>query len=335
MLEIIAEVGINHNGDLQLAEGLISDAKEAGATCVKFQTFFVNELARRHTPKSEFQKRDKTSENHIDMLRRCELSLSDHMHLKKFSENIGLEFLSTPYHPSAVKLLEEIGVTRYKVASADLRDVYLMDAIMETQKKIILSTGMASQKEVTLALEYILNNKNYDESKVTVLHCTSDYPCIDVDANLNFIRFISELKVRVGFSDHSIGSKQALIALGLGARVFEKHFTHNKKAAGPDHVASCEKEELKEYVADLNSGYLALGSMQKSTLASEASMKITSQKSLVYSKDFNAGVFVEKDQMEAMRPLDGIPAHQFEKFIGKKLKKAVKRHANVQVDDFE
>ena len=268
------------------------------------------------------------------MLTRCELSLSDHIHLKKFSEDIGLEFLSTPYHPSAVQLLEDIGVNRYKVASADLRDVYLLDAIMNTKKDIILSTGMASQNEVALALDYVLSNKDYDASKLTVLHCTSDYPCSDEDANLNFISFISKLKVRVGFSDHSIGFRQALIALGLGARVFEKHFTYDKNAAGPDHVASCDKEELK-YVANLNSGYQALGNIQKSTLAAESSMKFTSQKSLVYSRDLDAGVVIEKDQMEAMRPLDGLPAHHFFEVIGKKLKNPVRKHTNVKIDDFE
>ncbi len=335
MIEIIAEVGINHNGDLNVAKELVQQAKTAGATCVKFQTFFIEELAREHTPKSEFQLRDKSSKSHIEMLKRCQLSCDDHLTLFKLCNEIGIDFLSTPYHPSAVKLLEEIGVERYKVASADLRDIFLIDSILETKKKIILSTGMSSQLDVKEALNYIINRSSYEKDKITLLHCTSDYPCVNKDGNINFLKFLKDFGLRIGFSDHSIGVSQALIALGLGATVFEKHITLDKNASGPDHKASSDISEFKQYVSDLNSGFLALGHENKKTMDSEKSMKFTSQKSLVYERDMKPEEIIKKEDLSAMRPFDGIPIFRYEEFIGKILTKPVLKNQNLSEDHFE
>ena len=335
MIEIIAEIGINHNGDINIAKKLIEEAKLAGADCVKFQTFFIEELARQHTPKSDFQMKDTSSSSHSEMLRKCQLSYEDHQILFDYCKKLEINFLSTPYHPSAVSLLEELGVQRYKVASADLRDVFLIDAILNTKKKIILSTGMSNQEDVLKTLDYIIETKGYDKEKISLLHCTSDYPCEDKDGNLNFLRFLKNFDIEVGFSDHSLGSKQALIALGLGATIFEKHITLDKNAAGPDHNASSDIDEFKIYIEDLNSGFLSLGFENKNTTAAERSMKYTSQKSLIYRKDMEPGTELKKDDLYALRPLDGIPIFRLDDFIGKTLTKRVLKGHNLSENDFE
>ncbi len=268
------------------------------------------------------------------MLNRCELSYDDHLTLFSYCNEIGVDFLSTPYHPSAVELLEKIGVDRYKVASADLRDVFLLDAIMKTNKRIILSTGMASQNDVTEAIDYIVNQNKYDKTKLALLHCTSDYPCNSEDGNLNFLEFLKGFKIKIGFSDHSIGSHQALVALGFGAEIFEKHITLDKAAIGPDHRASCDIDEFCNYVDDLSIGFSSLGAINKNTIDSEISMKFTSHKSLVYKQDLNAGTVLSKDHMSAMRPLDGIPVFQYSEFIGKTLIKSVFKNDNLAEDHF-
>lgn len=335
MLDIIAEIGINHDGNIDTAIKLIKDAKKAGATAVKFQTFFIEELARQHTPKSDFQMRDKSSNSHIEMLKRCQLSYADHEVLINYCKKIDIEFISTPYHPSAVDLLEKIGVKRYKIASADIRDVFLVEAVIQTRKDIILSTGMADQDTVKKAIDYITNNKDFNDQNLTLLHCTSDYPCENKDANLNFISFLRNFNTIVGFSDHSVGSIQSLIALGLGAKVFEKHLTYDNNATGPDHAASCDFKQFKNYILKLNEGFKALGSSKKTTLQAEESMKYTSQKSLVYSSDLLKGTILKKNNFLAMRPLDGLEPYRFKEFVGRRLTKSVKKHENLGEEHFE
>ena len=279
--------------------------------------------------------RDKSSNSHIEMLKKCQLSYADHQVLFDYCKKIDIEFISTPYHPSAVDLLEKIGVKRYKVASADIRDVFLIDAIVQTRKDIILSTGMTDQDTVRKAVDYITNNKDYNNKKLTLLHCTSDYPCENKDANLNFISFLKSFNTMVGFSDHSRGSMQALIALGLGAKVFEKHLTYDNDAKGPDHAASCDFKQFKNYILKLNEGFKALGSSKKTTVQAEESMKHTSQKSLVYSSDLLKGTILTKSDLSAMRPLDGLEPYRFKEFVGRRLTKSVKKHENLGEEHFE
>lgn len=332
-MEIIAEIGINHGGDASRARYMIDGVAEAKADTVKFQTYTVSEFVRKHTPKADFQQND-SSLDHYSMLEKCELSLESLNNLKKYAEKKGLNFLSTPYHPSAVYQLEAFGTERFKIASADLHDKFLIDAVIETGKPIIFSTGMATFQQVSDIKNYI-ETKGVNLDHVVFLHCTSEYPCSEENANLRFINNLIELGVNVGFSDHSIGSTQALVALGLGANTFEKHVTFDTSASGPDHSASADLEEFSRYVSALRSGFKSLGNRNKTISLAEENMQTTSRKTLVYREDMDANSRVHNSSFCAMRPFDGMSTFSVNELIGRKLKKAVKAMETVVIDDFE
>lgn len=328
-IEIIAEIGVNHDGSLDKALNLISMAAECGATAVKFQTFSAAELALHETPKVNYQK-NTTSDNetHFEMLQRLELSRNDFFEIKSFCEQLNIKFISTPYHPSAVDLLEDIGVSVFKVASADLVDDILLKRINRTKKPVLLSVGMADLEEIDHAIRLLSN------CDVTLLHCVSNYPCDEASLNL---RVMKELKKRynlpVGFSDHSEKNNAVCIAIALGASVIERHFTYDTKAPGPDHAASSDPAKFKNYVNHIMTTIKILGDPNKKTQDEELGMKAVSRKSLYYSEDLPAGQKLLERNLVLRRPGAGLYAKELGNLVGRVLQKSVSKNTLASLND--
>ncbi|MFA6530282.1 MAG: N-acetylneuraminate synthase family protein, partial [Candidatus Micrarchaeia archaeon] len=244
---IIAEAGVNHNGDLGLAKQLVDVAAKSGADAVKFQTFDADELASESAEKAEYQKKnDSRHKNQNEMLKSLQLSEQDFKVLKNYCSEKRIIFLSTPFDIKSANLLESLGVAAYKISSGEITNVPLLRHIAKFGKPIILSTGMADLAEVEKAVKLLKKEGNND---LVLLHCTTSYPAPSESLNLRAIQTLEKkFKTAVGFSDHSQGVIAPIVAIGLGACVIEKHFTLDKTLPGPDHVASLEPAELAAMV---------------------------------------------------------------------------------------
>ena len=247
---IIAEAGVNHNGDIKLAKQLIATAKSAGADAVKFQTFKAENLVSKAAPKADYQKQvTPTDESQLEMLKKLELSFNDFKELKTYCMEKGILFLSTPFDFESIDFLETLEMPIYKIPSGEITNLPYLMKIARTGKPVILSTGMSDLEEVGLALEVLQSNGT---RTTTLLHCNTQYPTPFEDANL---KAMLTLKKRfgfpVGYSDHTLGIEAALAAVALGAKVIEKHFTLDKRMEGPDHKASLDPQELKVMVSSI------------------------------------------------------------------------------------
>ncbi|MDA9733471.1 N-acetylneuraminate synthase family protein, partial [Candidatus Pelagibacter sp.] len=246
-LEIIAEIGVNHNGKVSIAKKLIDVAKKTGATAVKFQTYITDNFVLKKTKKVKYQmNKSKKNESHYEMLKKLQLKKKDFKILKNYCKKKKIEFISTPYDLESVDTLERINVRRYKVASADINDYLLHKKISRTNKKVIISTGMCTIEDIKRTIML------YKKQNITLLHCVSSYPC---KLNHSYISRISKLskmfKLPVGFSDHTTSYEPAIMAYAAGARTFEKHLTLSNKMSGPDHKASLNPYHFKIYVEKL------------------------------------------------------------------------------------
>ena len=335
MTYIIAEAGVNHNGDIDLAHRLIVEAANSGANAVKFQTFKAEKLVSINTPKVPYQLRTSSkSESHYEMIKSLELSYDKHIELKKHCDQIGIDFLSTPYDLGSAKFLQEkIKVKFFKTASADIVDLPLQKYIASTSTPAIVSVGMASIEEIKIVNELF---QKYSKVKPTYLHCISNYPCTNESLNLNIITTLKKLfDCPVGFSDHSLGSTASIMAVALGATIIEKHFTLDKKLAGPDHAASIEPDELKSLIKDIRICESQLGSTEKKPQEEELKMRSISRKSLHYSKNFSKHHILCKDDFELLRPGTGIYYSEVDNIIGRKLQKDVMKGQIISMNDFD
>jgi len=291
---MIAEIGVNHNGDMVLAKEMIEAAKESGADVVKFQTFKAEKLVTQGTPKVKYQENTTSpEETHYEMIRKLELSLENHFIIKEFCEKLGIEFLSTPYDSeSACFLNEELGVSLFKTASADLIDHPLHEYIASSGIPSIVSVGMASLDEIAKNLSVY---EKYGHEDVILLHCVSNYPCSDQSLNLRVLNTLKETyDFPVGYSDHSIGNEAAILSIAFGAKVVEKHFTLDKALPGPDHLASSTPEEFKQLVKSVRRAEKMLGSSIKQCQEEEKQMASVSRKSIVMNADLQAGTILEE-----------------------------------------
>ncbi len=313
---LIAEIGVNHNGSREKAFDLVLLAKESGADAVKFQTFRAKDLARLDTPKVKYQTETTgSSESHYEMLQKLELSDEDHAALIEYCRKIGISFISTPYSVNAVQMLERLGVEEYKIASADIVDIPLLEAIASTGKPTILSLGMANLGEIERAVKCF---DKYPSENLVLLHCVSNYPCSDVSLNLNVISTLEHVfPYPVGFSDHSVGNTAACVSIALGASVVEKHFTSDKSLEGPDHRASSEPQEFKSLVQEVRRVEEQLGTPYKTMQTEEAGMASTSRKSLVYSRPVKKGDVFDLGDFTMMRPGGGLTWDDTAHFIGR------------------
>jgi N-acetylneuraminate synthase len=329
---IIAEAGVNHNGDLELARRLVDLAAEAGADAVKFQTFTADALVRRNAPKAEYQKETTgEAEGQHGMLRKLELGESAHRELADRCRSRGIEFLSTPFDESAADLLERIGVNRFKLASGEVTNLLLLRHVAAKGKPVILSTGMATMLEVGAALTALRSAGARD---VSLLHCVSDYPTRPQDANLRVMETIRKaFDVPVGFSDHTVGISISLAAAALGAAVLEKHVTLDKNLPGPDHRASLDPAELKAMIRGVREIESAVGTGQKVLTPGEQSNLVVVRRSLVFTADLPPGTVLERRHLGAKRPASGLSPMELDRIVGRKLQRAVRRDDDVRPGD--
>lgn len=314
---IIAEAGVNHNGDVNLAKKLIDVAKEAKADAVKFQTFRAEEVVTKCAEKAPYQKKTTgTGETQYEMLKKLELPQEAHFELLDYADSKGIMFLSTAYDRDGVDLLVKLGVPALKVSSADLTNHLLLSYMAAQNIPIILSTGMSTLGEVEEAVEVVVASGN---EQLILLQCNFNYPARIEDVNL---RAMDTLKrafgFPVGYSDHTVGIEVSLAAVALGAVVIEKHFTLDRKLPGPDHLASVEPGELKELVTRVRSIERALGSPIKKPSGGEIQNREISRRSLVAAMDIPGGTVIIASMLDAKRPGTGISPRYFRELIGRK-----------------
>lgn len=331
---IIAEAGVNHNGDISKAKELIDAAVEAGVDAVKFQTFNTDKLTTKKAPKADYQNEttDK-NESQYDMLKKLELSKEEHIILKKYCEKKNINFMSTPFSFDTVDLLEEIDVDIYKIGSSDTNNLPLLKYIAQKNKPIILSTGMTTLTEVSEAVDTILNTGN---DKLVLLHCVSNYPAEYENVNLKAMDTMKNaFNIESGYSDHTLGVEVPIAAAARGAAVIEKHFTLDKNMEGPDHKASLNPKELKNMVQSIRNIETSLGNGIKEPTKNEKENKKTIRKSIVVNKNKNKGELINKEDIDIKRPGIGI-APKFLKIItGMKLTKKVKEDQLLTWEDFK
>ncbi|WP_213274920.1 N-acetylneuraminate synthase [Campylobacter vulpis] len=321
---IIAEAGVNHNGDLNLAKKLIEQAAKAGADVVKFQTFKAKDCISVSAKKAKYQLENTTKEeSQLEMIKKLELSYESHFELIEHCKKHHIVFLSTPFDLRSVEFLRELDLPYFKIPSGEITNLPYLKAVAKCKKKVFLSTGMANLGEIEAALEILRKNGT---KKITLLHCNTEYPTPFEDVNLNAIKTLKEaFKLEVGYSDHTEGIVASLGAVALGAVVIEKHFTLDKTMEGPDHRASLEFEELKELCKGVRELEKALGNGIKKASKSEAKNKIIARKSLVARCAIQKGEKFSEQNLTTKRPGNGISAMRYEEYLGKKALKTYKK----------
>jgi N,N'-diacetyllegionaminate synthase len=317
---IIAEIGVNYNGDMNLAREMIDAAKKAGADAVKFQTFTAESLVSAGTPKVKYQENTTSpEESHYEMIRNLEFKRDDHKCLLEYCEKVKVDFLSTPYDVDSAQFLTELGVEMFKTASADLVDIPLQQYIANTKKPSIVSVGMASLGEVEAVAHLYRKAGN---PHLILLHCVSNYPCSDNSLNLNVMKTLEQaFQLPVGYSDHSIGNEAAILSIAFGANVIEKHFTTDKQLSGPDHKASSSPEEFANLVKSVRRAEGMLGNPIKHCQLEEKQMSQVSRKSIVLGQNIQAGEVFTMEHLSLKRPGTGLGSNYLQWFVGRKSSK--------------
>ncbi len=330
----IAEAGVNHNGNIEIAKKLIDVAANAKADAVKFQTFKADLLAAPNAPKAQYQAiTTDQRQSQTEMLRALELSKEDFYQLKRYCEVKDIVFLSSPFDESSADLLDELDVPAYKVPSGETTNLPLLKHIGYKQRPIILSTGMSYLNEVAEAVKAIYQTGNYE---IALLHCTSNYPAMPVDVNLTAMTTLQEsFKVPVGFSDHTTGLEIPLAAVAMGACVIEKHFTLDKNMSGPDHSASLEPTELGHLINSIRNIELALGSGIKKPANSEFHNREIIRKSIYLKTDKKVGDIISESDLISLRPSGGISPSETHHIIGKTLTKSISTGSMLSWDDIK
>lgn len=315
---IIAEAGVNHNGDLDLARKLVDTAADAGADVVKFQTFKADRVATRAAGKAEYQNRTTGSgESQQEMLRRLELTKPMHEALIAHARQRNIEFLSTAFDLDSLELLAALGMSRYKIPSGEITNVPYLRRVAGYGKPIILSTGMAGLGEVESAVE-TLEACGVTRDAITVLHCNTEYPTPMRDVNLRAMQTIGRaLGVAIGYSDHTLGGEVAISAVALGAMVIEKHITLDRTLPGPDQEASLEPAEFRKMVAAIRNIEAALGDGVKRPSTSELKNRPIVRRSIVAARAIRAGEQFTDDNLTAKRPGTGISPVRWDAVVGR------------------
>ena len=315
---IIAEAGVNHNGDIEMAKRLVEAAARARADAGKFQTFRAERLVALGAPKADYQVSTcGDSESQLEMLRRVELSSEAHRDLQAYCHKQNLLFLSTPFDEASADLLEALDLPAFKIPSGEITNLPFLAYVAEKQRPMIVSTGMSSLEEVREAVDVIRRSGN---ENFVLLHCVSAYPAPPADVNLRVMRTMAEIfGVPVGYSDHTQGTEIALAAVALGACVIEKHFTLDRNLPGPDHRASIEPDELAALVRGIRLVEAALGHGRKERGACEANTAAVARKSIVAACDITAGTLLTTDLIAVKRPGTGLPPSMLKHLIGRRV----------------
>ena len=330
---IIAEAGVNHDGNIDKAIKLIEAAKESGCDAVKFQTFDADKLVIKNTKKVLYQTLNDGEEgDQYSMLKRLMLTNDEFLKLHKVCNENKIEFLSTPYDPLSVKFLDNLNVRLFKVASADIIDPLLNHAIADTKKKVIISTGMSNHDEIKECLSIY---DSYLKDDICLLHCVSNYPCSYESLNLNVIPYLKKsFNTSVGFSDHTTTSISSSLAVAMGSEVIEKHFTLDKQAKGPDHKSSLEPAEMRKFVNKIRETELILGVSKKLCQKEEYEMRSIARKKIILNKNMLKGNYINIDDLDLKRTSNGLEASEIDKIINKQLNKNMLKNTPLTFKDF-
>ena len=328
---IIAEAGVNHNGDLELAHRLVDVAVEAGADAVKFQTFKAERMISRGAPKANYQVETTGAvESQFDMVKALELPPDAFAQLKARCQERNILFLSTPFDHESADLLARLDVAAFKMASGEITNLPFLEHVARYGKPMIVSTGMASIGEVETGVHTIQGTGNRD---IALLHCVSNYPADPADVNLNAMHTMARaFGFPVGYSDHTLGLEVPLAAVALGACVVEKHFTLDKTLSGPDHRASLEPQELASMVRGIRKVEASLGHGRKEPAASEANTAAVARKSLVAARNLAAGTVLTEELLTVKRPGTGLPPSMGPYLLGLRVKIDVAEDTLITLD---
>ena len=320
MTLIIAEAGVNHNGDMNIAHQLIKAAADSGADIIKFQTFKAKNLSTINASKANYQIKTTNANNQQEMLAELELNISQHKELIEICNQYEIEFLSSGFDIESLNFLGTINLNRIKIPSGEITNTPYLRKVASFKKPTILSTGMSNLGEIETAIN-LLEESGIKRDLITVLHCTTEYPAPYSEINLKAIETIrNSLKVAVGYSDHTLGIEIAIAAVSLGATIIEKHLTLDKKLLGPDHKASLEPNEFKAMVKSIRIIEKSLGDGIKKATKSEIGNKEAIRKSIVASKKINAGDLFTEENLTTKRPGSGISPTRWDDLIGLKSK---------------
>ncbi|MDP3270018.1 MAG: N-acetylneuraminate synthase [Legionella sp.] len=316
---IIAEAGVNHNGDLNLAKDLIYAAHDAGADAVKFQTFKADTLVNKTAQKAQYQKNNTSgSQTQYEMLKALELSTEDHFILSALALSVGIEFMSTGFDEEMIDFLVQLEVKRLKIPSGEITNIPYLKHLAKTQLPLIMSTGMCDLDEVRLAVDTIRPFYGpHLKDNLVLLHCTSNYPAAYADVNLKAMQTLAnEFNLPVGYSDHTLGMLVPTLAVGLGACVIEKHFTLDKSLPGPDHAASMTPLEMKQLVQAIRDTESALGTGDKRPAANELPIRELVRRSVTLKRSLSKGSELSMDDLVLLRPGNGISPAELPNIIG-------------------
>lgn len=327
---IIAEAGVNHNGDIELAKKLIDAAKDAGADAVKFQSFKAEKIVSKNAKKAEYQKTTTDDkESQFEMIKKLELDYKKHKELIDYCKTKGIQFLSSPFDLDSIQVLDELGIEVFKVPSGEINNLPYLRKIGQLKKKVILSTGMSTLGEIEDALNVLRENGTND---IVVLHCNTEYPTPMEDVNLKAMLTIKEaFKADIGYSDHTLGIEVPIAAVAMGASVIEKHFTLDKNMEGPDHRASLEPHELKAMIRAIRNIEKALGDGIKKPSKSELKNIKVARKSIVANCTIKKGEKFTEKNITVKRPGNGISPMRWDEVIGKVANKDYKEDELIEI----
>ena len=317
MVYIIAEIGCNHNGDVNLARKMVDVAVECGVDAVKFQTFKADKLISKYAPKADYQKvTTGTADTQLEMTKRLELSFDEYLELRDYTAQKGVDVFSTPFDQESLDFLISTDMPVYKISSGEITNLPYLEKIGQQKKKVILSTGMAVMDEIHAAVKILQENGTTD---ISILHCTTEYPTPYDALNLNVITTLKREfpNLVIGYSDHSIGSEVPIAAAALGAEVIEKHFTLNTEMEGPDHKASATPDILANLVKGVRIVEKSLGSFDKTPEAVEEKNKIVARKSVVALCPIKQGEIFTEENITVKRPGNGISPMYWYEILGK------------------
>lgn len=315
---IIAEAGVNHNGNYELAKQLVIKAKEAGVDYVKFQTAKPELVISKFAEMAEYQKANTGKvESQLEMCKKIHLQLEDYKPLKAFCEKVGVKFISTPFDLVSIDVLEELDMDFWKVPSGEVTNYPYLVKIAKTHRPVVMSTGMCEVDEVRAAVNVLLEN-GLTRDQISLLHCNTEYPTPFQDVNLTaMIDLANELGLSVGYSDHTVGIEVPIAAVAMGARVIEKHFTLDHNMEGPDHKASLEPDELKKMVDSIRNIEKAIGDGKKHVSDSERKNIAIARKSIIAARNIKKGELLTEDNLTVKRPGNGINPMRWNEVIGK------------------
>lgn len=317
---VIAEAGVNHNGDFQLAKKLVDVAVDAGVDIIKFQTFNSSKLVTKSAQQADYQKKNiGTDENtQLNMLQKLELSQEQHIELIEYCKEKHIQFFSTAFDLESIELLHELGLPLWKIPSGEITNYPYLKKIASYHQPVILSTGMCTVEDIAACMK-VLTDNGLTKDQITILHCNTEYPTPFEDVNLRAMQTIADtFGVKVGYSDHTRGIEVPIAAVALGATVIEKHFTLDRTLPGPDHIASLEPDELKAMVSSIHNIEKALGSAEKKVSDSERKNIAIARKSIVAARNITKGETLTEENITVKRPGTGITPMWWNEVVGTK-----------------